>query len=174
MISLEEARFYCANKHGNQKYGENLYSYHLDKVEQVARRFGFTNECYLIACWGHDLIEDTGTSIEELKEEDFPPLSIKLIAAVTDAPGRNRKERKRNTYPQIKATPGAILLKLFDRIANVEECIETKNRNLFFMYMYEQAEFDIALREHDEESEPMWNHLDDLFTSGLRIFNEDL
>ncbi|MBX9691742.1 MAG: HD domain-containing protein [Cyanobacteria bacterium] len=169
-LSLEAARNYCAAKHAaiNQKYNQHDYSYHLNKVEGVAVRFGFTSDEDRIACQGHDLVEDTGTTLEELAETGFPEQSILMIDGVTDVEGATRSERKKATYPKTRKLPRAVLLKLWDRIANVEACMEMKNKEKFDKYAQEHIGFEQALRNRSNaEEEPMWLHLEKLFATNL-------
>jgi hypothetical protein len=53
-----------------------------------------------------------------------------MAEAVTNEPGRNRAEKFRKTAPKILGVPGAKILKLADRIANLERSIETGGRKL--------------------------------------------
>ena len=73
-----------------------------------------------IACWGHDLIEDTRVSYNDcVKALGEIPASI--IYAVSNEKGKNRKERANDKYyAGIRETPGALFVKLCDRIANVQ------------------------------------------------------
>lgn len=94
------------------------------------------------------------------------------MGALTDEPGANRKERKAATYPKIKGTPGALQLKLADRIANVENGLASRvkdpsnslNKRMFLMYKKEQPEFESALRVLGQYDE-MWNRLNTLFAT---------
>jgi len=85
-----------------------------------------------------------------------------LVRAVTDEPGNNRKQRKIATYPKIRAYGiEAVALKLADRIANVEHCIEVGNTSLLQMYYKEHLDFSKALREAGELTD-LWSKLDAL------------
>ena len=109
-------------------------------------------------------MEDTDIEREDV-EVRFGAVVAELVWRVTDEPGRNRKERKAATYPKIAASEAAIVLKLADRIANVESSIRYKLR-LIEMYRKEQAGFEEALRPHcrTEFASRMWAVLDELMT----------
>lgn len=156
---LRHVKFFAATKHGNQQYRTGLaYTHHLAKVEEVARRFGCDDEATLAATWLHDVVEDTGTKVKEIAEM-FGARTAALVAAVTNEPGDNRKIRAAMTYPKIRACPGAVFLKLCDRIANVEA-----GGNLVGMYVKEHEDFRRSLYTHGE-CEALWAHLDGLIAA---------
>jgi len=67
-----------------------------------------------------------------------------LVDAVSDGQGANRKERKERPYALIPTVPDAILLKLADRIANLENGYASES-NLIAMYTKEQPYFEERL-----------------------------
>lgn len=164
-MKLREVRSWCGRAHGEQKYGDIYpYSFHLDRVEAVAVRFGFLSRIIRIACQGHDLGEDAGATREKLLAAGFPARSVDIIMAVTDEPGETRKERKLATYPKIKRDRLAIIVKLCDRIANVEFALTQVRGGKSRMYKKEHAEFERQLRDrNDSQLEPLWKHLEGLF-----------
>ena len=150
--------------HGNQKYGDRPYTYHLEHVCRTLTRFGFIemdNPDLHAAAWLHDASED----------QECPPILIehtcgwevaKLVWCVTDGPGKNRRERHAKTYLKIKANRRSVVLKLADRIANVVNSIEMGG-SLLKMYRKEYREFKKALYLPDEpEMAAMWTELDTL------------
>lgn len=155
-------REFAINAHGSQKYGENLYVKHLDDVYEVLKRFGFDKPELLEAAYLHDIVEDTNISIQEI-EKVFGWKISDLVWRVTSAEGKNRKERNERTYPKIAGDYWSIVLKLADRIANVEESIKTGS-TLLHMYKKEYPYFKSSLLGVfvDERSMSMWNHLDNL------------
>lgn len=68
------------------------------------------------------------------------------------------KEKKQKTYPKIRSNPDAIIIKLADRIANVEWGGMTD------MYTKEFAEFQDVLRIKDHATK-MWEHLEKLLVA---------
>lgn len=156
---LQQARAFAASAHGDQKYGDQPYTVHLAAVAQVLIRYGITDEDLLVAAWLHDIIEDTYITRGEV-EAFFGERVAELVWCVTNEPGKNRRERHLKTYPKIRANPDALLLKLADRIANIEACYES-NSNLIGMYRKEAVGFEQALRV-EGQYEDMWNHIFDL------------
>jgi hypothetical protein len=114
------------------------------------------------AAWLHDIVEDTYETIENVRYI-FGDKVAALVEAVTDEPGKNRKERAEKTLPKIRAHGiEAVALKLCDRIANIEACIEgVGNVKLLKMYRKEYPAFREALYR-EGELEGSWDILDRL------------
>jgi (p)ppGpp synthase/HD superfamily hydrolase len=92
------------------------------------------------AVWAHDLIEDTRVSYNDVKNQLGEEVA-NIVYAVTNDKGKNRKERAGDKYYEgIRNTPGAVFVKLCDRIANVQYGKMTKSR-MFEMYKKENPEF---------------------------------
>ncbi len=139
------------------------YSVHLDFVHDTLLLFDFIDRDILAAAYLHDVVEDTKID-QSVISSLFGGKIATLVWAVTDEPGKNRKERKAATYPKIKATPGATALKLADRIANVKYAVDTKNVRMLKMYRQEQPDFELQLRVVGD-LDRMWNHLGVLLLS---------
>lgn len=157
---------WCIDQHKNTNhmYSEYLpYEFHLRMVHQVAMDFKyllddtkdyFTGQPYrgpsqdqvtlrqacMIASYGHDLIEDCRVSYNDVKQH-LGQEAADIVYAVTNDKGKNRKERAGEKYYEgIRNTPGAVFVKLCDRIANVQYSKMTKSR-MFEMYKNENPEF---------------------------------
>ena len=144
---LREARLVAVKFHGNQKYGDHPYEVHLDHVVGVLRRFGVEDTDLLAAGYLHDVVEDTEatTKIVELFTNERV---AELVDAISDGEGRNRKERKERPYRLIPTVEDAIILKLSDRIANLENG-HANESSLVGMYRKEQPYFEERL--YDKE-----------------------
>lgn len=153
---FKEARMITIQAHGNQTY-DDIYPYikHIDDVVDVLIRFGFSGK-FIIAALFHDIIEDTAISYNKIKR--LYGLEVaEMVYCVTDELGRNRAEKKRKTLPKTASNPDAIILKLADRIANVE------HGGKIDMYAKEYSEFNGALfLNTPKEGIPMWDHLEKL------------
>ena len=89
---------------------------------------------------------------------------VDIIYAVTNEKGKNRNERANEKYYEgIRSTPGAVFVKLCDRIANVQYSKMMKSR-MFEVYGKEQFEFQRMLGRYTDNRglEPMFVHLDKL------------
>ena len=85
-----------------------------------------------------------------------------MVYCVTDEIGRNRSEKKLKTLPKTALNPDAIILKLADRIANIERGGKAD------MYANEYNEFQAFLRPvSPKASTDMWIHLDNLLMKEL-------
>lgn len=152
-----------------QTYDNHPYEKHLREVVSVLLRFGEYDKTMLAAGWLHDVVEDVEIKLSTI-EDLFGTKVATLVGALTDEPGVNRKERKAKTYPKIKGTPGAVKLKLADRIANIENGINLDDKRFFLMYKKEHTEFEKTLRGDDEIEKAMWDHLAVLFAAGTKKF----
>lgn len=167
---IEKAKAFATKAHEGQKYGNQPYTYHLQQVVNVLERFDHASDKLLAAAWLHDTLEDTSTTEFEIAKE-FGPRVAELVIRVTDQPGNTREGRKRATYPIIAANPFAVLLKLADRIANVE-CALQDGSGYIQMYKKEQPDFEQALRT-EGQYEDMWFHLGELLNSVLVLSEKD-
>ena len=136
----------------NHMYDAYLpYEFHLRMVAKVAEKYielipnlndGETalRDMVLLAAYGHDLIEDTRVSYNDVKENlGLGPADI--IYACTNEKGKNRKERANDKYYEgIRNFKGAVFVKLCDRIANVQYSKMTGSR-MFDMYKKENDHF---------------------------------
>ena len=153
---VREARMVSNQAHGNQTYDE-IYPYkkHLDDVVDVLRRFGYGGK-YLVAGYLHDIIEDTSLSYNKVKRT-YGLEVAEMVYCVTDELGRDREEKKAKTLPKTASNPDAIIIKLADRIANIEHGGKVD------MYAKEFGQFKGMLELNTPKgAEPMWTHLEKL------------
>lgn len=158
---LRWARFYAAYHHGTQMYAAgHTYMHHLDEVERTLRRHGIDELAMLEAAWLHDVIEDTRNRPNPVKRKNiaemFGTRTADLVAAVTNDESPDHDVRAAKTYPRIRACPGAVALKLADRIVNVSAGGELGGK-----YAAAYEDFYRALHTAGEY-EAMWAELDGL------------
>lgn len=161
---------WCIEQHRktNHSYDTYLpYEFHLRMVYQVYVDFANllpTNSdfaAYEAACFGHDLIEDTRVSYNDVCKE-LGEFAANIIYAVTNEKGKNRSQRANGLYYKgIRDTEGAVFVKLCDRIANVQYSKMTKSR-MFEMYKKENNAF-IDQLEAVKRYPDMAKYLCDLF-----------
>jgi len=161
---LRDALFVAENAHKNQKYDEIFpYMKHIRDVIDVLKRFDFKSNKMLISAALHDAMEDDGLSYNDIKKY-FGFEVAEIVYCVTDELGRNRKEKKEKTLPKTASNPDAIILKLGDRIANIE------HGGKIDMYAKEYAEFKGALYLNTPiGARPMWDHLEKLLGKSLGV-----
>ncbi len=160
---LLKAKEFALNAHGQQMYGNKPYVVHLEHVHEVMKRYRNTNTDVLIqiAAWLHDVLEDTETLKAELVR-NFGEEVADIVYRVTDEPGADRTERKHKTYPKIRDNFNATMVKLCDRIANVEASSDVPEK--LNMYKNEYLEFRDAVYTQDLESllGDLWRDLEQL------------
>jgi (p)ppGpp synthase/HD superfamily hydrolase len=154
---LRDALFVAKHAHGNQTY-DGLFPYikHIYDVIDVLKRFDIKSNKMLIAAALHDSIEDDGVSYNDIKKH-FGIEVAEMVYCVTDEVGRNRREKKEKTLPKTASNPDAIIIKLADRIANIEHGGKVD------MYANEYQEFKGALYLNTPSyGKHMWEYLDEL------------
>ena len=183
---------WCIDKHANTNHMYDTYlpyEFHLRMTAQVAEKYKhllddtvdyFTGKreidrgnevtvtlqtACLRAVWGHDLIEDCRVSYNDVKTH-LGPEAADIVYAVTNEKGKSRSERANDKYYEgIRNTPGAVFVKLCDRIANVQYSKMTKSR-MFEMYKKENRNFVVSLgklKGEAHEYDEMFSYLNSLF-----------
>jgi (p)ppGpp synthase/HD superfamily hydrolase len=132
-----------AHKAQRKDYGDWPYSFHLESVRFVLRDYGIEDNHPLAhAAWLHDTLEDTSVTFNDLLH-CFGGTVAGLANAVTGV-GPNRAARNADAYRKIQRTDDAVVLKLADRIANVEFSKANSQRK-YHMYQTEWDGFLVSL-----------------------------
>jgi len=193
---MKDKKQWCIDKHNetNHMYDTYLpYEFHLRMVYQIGLKYKhilddtkdyYTGESYrgphqgqvtlrsvcLTACWGHDLIEDCRVSYNDVKD-NLGKEAADIVYAVTNEKGKNRSERANDKYYEgIRNTPGAVFVKLCDRIANVQYSSMTGSR-MFEMYKKENNNFMIKLGRYDSNGH-VNNPYEEMFQYLIILFND--
>jgi (p)ppGpp synthase/HD superfamily hydrolase len=109
------------------------------------------------AAYLHDAVEDQGVEPQQIADR-FGGGVAAIVDAVSDPAGESRKAQKAAAYPRIAALDDAVIVKLADRIANVEA-----GGPKVAMYAGEQAAFREIVRS-DGVADEMWAHLEALLS----------
>jgi (p)ppGpp synthase/HD superfamily hydrolase len=172
------ARRFAINHHRaiGQMYGDKPYEAHLDHVAMTTSKLALgaladryiTQEEYTLAiagAWVHDLIEDCRVTYNDVAKELGEEVA-ELSYVLATPKGRNRAERHCDAYyEEIAQSRLATLIKLADRISNVEASVyntTAKSGSMLERYRTEQAHFAKLLRPAWPELEPNWKYLDGL------------
>lgn len=147
------AQAFAAGAHVGQQYNGGLYTDHLADVVRILTSFGFTEDDQLCAGWLHDVVEDTAATVDTVADL-FGDGVAGLVWACTGV-GDTRAQRTASIYRKIAASPEAAVVKLADRIANVEAAAPD-GRHLL-RYRAEAVAFEAAVRPHVPG--PMWARL---------------
>jgi guanosine-3',5'-bis(diphosphate) 3'-pyrophosphohydrolase len=138
---VQKARAFALRVHGQQKYGDKPYVFHLEQVVALLQNYG---EDAQVIGYLHDAVEDTAASLAEVRRE-FGALVADCVDLVSDMPGPDRKTRKAQTYARMAKVSGpselALVVKAADRLANVRMCVRENNRDLLRVYQQEQPTF---------------------------------
>ncbi len=119
---IKEARELAFSYHADQKYGSRPYSYHLQKVVNIARFYSSlipkeALEDVICAAYLHDVLEDTLCTQDEILRALNP--RILLIVKLLTKNSSNLEEY----FDQVSQDDLAIFVKLCDRYANVLACV---------------------------------------------------
>ncbi len=118
---LSSAILFAAEKHKHQKRKNDGSSYicHPLDVMDILVKAGVQDEDVLIAAVLHDTVEDTQTTLEEIREL-FGENVAWLVASVTDDKSLPKVERKKLQIEHAKtASLGMALIKMADKISNL-------------------------------------------------------
>jgi (p)ppGpp synthase/HD superfamily hydrolase len=128
---VARARAFALAAHKDTKYGKLPYEFHLRAV--VAAMPTFASDEAVAAAWLHDAVEDTETTLHDIRQE-FGGKVARLVDAVTDEPGPNRAVRKEGMYKKLAAAPAeARAVKLADRFANMKASIENPKKGAMYL-----------------------------------------
>lgn len=162
MKAKDRALLVAERVHNGQVYDIYPYIYHVKQVAKIAEDLGY-DESIVVAALLHDTLEDTELTYNDLLKA-FGHDVAEIVFAVTDELGRNRLERKSKTYPKIRANWKATVVKICDRIANIEQS-KDYNPKLFEMYKKEHEDFCTHLMSPDHphgETNRAWEKLNKL------------
>ena len=179
-MTNQEKIQWCIDQHRNTNHYYDTYlpyEFHLRMVAQVGKDFKHLlpkinlvdnrnqDTLFELACHGHDLIEDTRVSYNDVKNI-LGQFVADIIFAVSNEKGKVRSERANDKYYQgIRDTEGAVFVKLCDRIANVQYGKLTKSRQVE-MYKKENEHFMDMLGWNGSPTNPyfeMYQYLINLF-----------
>jgi len=141
---IDEARSFAAEKHGNQKYDKFPYEVHLINVINVLLSNGILPDTEInidlwSSAWLHDVLEDTDTARDEIIDR-FGINIFEIVWSLTDGKGENRKEKKQAMYERLILNQNAIIIKLADRIANLQFSIINNNQEKIKLYADENED----------------------------------
>jgi (p)ppGpp synthase/HD superfamily hydrolase len=152
-VLMHDSRAFAIAAHGDQTYGDAPYVVHLEAVVSIIRQFGY-EQPYINAGWLHDVVEDTEVELAEIADH-FGQEVASMVDAVTGL-GINRPERNARIYAGLEACPKAAVIKLADRIANVEAAVPGSKHAA--RYLRESAEFKEAVASRVPAA--MWSRLE--------------
>lgn len=164
---ISRARDFAAARHGakgqKRKHTGEDYIVHPEAVAAMVERAGGTAD-QIAAAWLHDTVEDTETTVEEIRALFGNPVAD-LVEAVTDVSRPehgNRRIRKAMDRDHLaKASPEAKMIKLADMIDNSASIID-HNPSFARVYIREKAELLPVLKEG---SAALWQRASEIVAS---------
>jgi (p)ppGpp synthase/HD superfamily hydrolase len=131
MDIIEKARVFATSAHHAvsqvRKYTGEPYISHPAELVELLREHGIADQQMLAAAWLHDVVEDTGVTID-LIECEFGRGVADLVAGLTDVSrpeDGNRKARKAIDRAHTAAqSPACKTIKLADLISNTKSIVE--------------------------------------------------
>lgn len=163
----QQAREFAVMAHDGQTYGpDESYMVHLDAVAELVGN----DETIKTIAYLHDIVEDTPVPLSEILLR-FGPFVTECVDLLTDVPGVNRKERKAASHAKLAKVDivlyKALVVKVADRVANVEACVRKGNKGLLQMYRQEQDAFKSAAYRPGL-CDNLWNRIDVAFATQLQ------
>jgi guanosine-3',5'-bis(diphosphate) 3'-pyrophosphohydrolase len=165
---IVETKRFAVEKHENQKYDIFPYEVHLINVVNVLLSNNILpnteeNIDLWISAWLHDVLEDTATTKQELMTK-FGTNIYEIVWSLTDGEHGNRKKKKQTMYQKLVLNQNGIIIKLADRIANLEFSIVNNNQKKISMYIAENKELNKQLSGVivKKEGLTLLNYLNDL------------
>lgn len=151
---IERARCFATGAHSaikqTRKYTGVPYILHPKAVAELVKSANGTEE-QIAAAWLHDVVEDTGVPIEDIRQE-FGEAVGNYVNWLTDASkpeDGNRVQRKKKDRLRIaKAPPEVKTIKLADLIDNTSTIAEF-DKDFAKIYMAEKKELLFALKDGD-------------------------
>lgn len=131
---VPRARAFAIVMHADQLYDGMPYVVHLDRVADIVRAAGGCPRM-IAAAYLHDVLEDTKCTMERLAML-FGVHIAGLVYAVTGR-GETRAERQQSILLHLQYMGAARLLKLADRVANVEYSVANGSTKKLAMYRKE-------------------------------------
>lgn len=158
------ARTFAIAAHGDQKYGEHPYSYHLDAVVKILVPY---REPAITIGYLHDVVEDTSVSLEKIREE-FGPLVANCVKLLTDEAGADRTSRKALTHAKLAKVSGelevALIVKAADRLANLRMGVSNQTTAKLEMYAHEHPDFRKSAYRPGL-CDDLWNEIDGILSA---------
>lgn len=155
MDIIEKARVFATAAHSAvrqvRKYTGEPYINHPAELVELLREHGIADQQMLAAAWLHDVVEDTGISLEVIRAE-FGACVATLVEGLTDVSkpeDGNRKTRKAIDRAHTAAqSPACKTIKLADLISNTRSIVE-RDPEFAKVYLAEKRELLAVMRDAD-------------------------
>ncbi len=117
--------------HGNQKYGDRPYSYHLEEVYRTYKYlFGHAKDEIVMAIFLHDSIEDCDIDRQYLSLSGVPSSVVTLVEILT----KWKDETKLEYLSRVMENESAKRIKAADSHSNLVHSFKSGNERLIKKY----------------------------------------
>jgi GTP pyrophosphokinase len=156
---------YMRERHAGQLRKQGRYT--TDQVAYInhplmmacqAHAFGIRDDYLLAAILLHDVVEDTGVSLEELPFEKEICTVVGLLTFKA-ADGMTKEEAKANYYEAIRSNGKACVVKLIDRCNNVSTMAASFSRKRMSEYISETEQYVLPLTDVIETKYPQYEDI---------------
>lgn len=151
--------------HGEQRYEEHPYAFHLDEVAVLVRTYGDVAQA---VAYLQDVIEHTDATPAQLREA-FGEQIARCVELLTEQPGLSRKERNLRSFARLAEVVAdsddavALIAKTADRLANVQRCFLNEDRGGLRKLRRDQRDFRAAVFRPGI-ADALWEELTDLIS----------
>lgn len=113
----------------------------------------------LDSCWTHDVIEDCRQTYNDVREATNERVA-EITYALTNEKGKNRAQRGSSKYyEEMKLVPGAVFVKICDRIANYTYSVSQGSK---MAKMYEREMYGFTSKLYDPQYKEMFDFLESI------------
>jgi len=151
------ARGFAEKFHKGQTYGLFPFLKHIEDVFKISLSLNYHEPITLIVCILHDIIEDTEATFAEIKKHFGNEVALAVLALTNIG--------KKANYTDLQCNETALLVKLFDRLANITQSILEGNPK-GFKYVLQHDNFRNEL--YRPEHHLIWEVLD----HKIEMFND--
>lgn len=163
-LKIQEYAIEC-HRQVNQTYNGKPYSFHLRKVDMWGSVYSYLLPMGAYkrtrpASYTHDLVEDTGETYNDVKEECGYEIA-EITYALSNEKGRTRDERaNRKYYRGIRKIFLATFYKCCDRLANIDYSISVQS-SMAKKYAKEHKKF--KWRLYSSKYDVMFEKMEEMF-----------
>lgn len=157
-MDYEKALAFAKDKHSGQYRKHGLeYISHPMRVVEILKTAGLSEESILIAGLFHDLLEDT-----DAKKEEVLHLSNYEILFIVEILTKENGYNMRDYMDRINNNPKAKLIKLADRISNLEDILFLEDIEFLSRYLKETQKYFLELSKGTVLEVQLVNALEEL------------
>ena len=111
-----------------------------------AHAYGISDDAFLAAVLLHDVVEDTGVSLEEIPFSDDVKELVGLVT-FNVSEGETKTEAKKRYFAAIAGNGRACVIKLLDRCSNVSTMAGSFSRDRMIQYIEETERYILPLAD---------------------------